>query len=221
MNIVWKFRLFALPVIGFVVAVSILNLASEFLRPAPMALASRTSPAPTAGQISSARWAAAVAPFRSDLKADYAIALAGRTLKSEYAARAEGEDTAQKAVRNALGLGPHDSRMWLVLGLLQGRTSLGDPIIAESLKMSYLTGPSRAEVIPARLDAVTLNDTLKDSDLSELAKGDVRAMLTQLPEQRQVLASDYIRASSIGKTFLEQSARIYDPKFADSLHNAK
>jgi len=221
MNPVWKFRLFALPVIAFVAAVSILNLTAEFLRPAPMALPARTSPAPTADQISSAGRAAAVAPFRSDLKADYAIALAGQTLKSEYAARAQGEDTAQKAVKNELRLGPHDSRMWLVLGLLQERANLGDPLIAESLKMSYLTGPSRADLIPARLDAVTLSDSLSDTDLSELAQGDVRAILTQLPDQRQALVSDYVRASSIGKKFLEDSARMYDSKFADSLRNAK
>ncbi len=221
MKPVWKFRLFALPVIAFVVAVSILNLTAEFLRPAPLALPSRTSTAPTADQISSARWAAAAAPFRSDLKADYAMALAGQTLKSEYVARAQGEEAAQNAVKEALRLGPHDSRMWLVLGLLQGRTNLGDPLIAESLKMSYLTGPSRADLIPARLDAETLNDSLNDTDLSELARGDVRAMLTQLPDQRQMLVSDYIRASSSGKRFLEESARMYDPRFVDVLRNTK
>jgi hypothetical protein len=107
------------------------------------------------------------------------------------------------------------------LALLQARSNLGDSLIAESLKMSYLTGPNRAELIPTRLDTVTLSHSLNDADLKELARGDVRAILTQFPDQRQALVNDYIRGSSIGKTFLEETARMFDPKFADSLRSAK
>jgi hypothetical protein len=221
MKPIWKFRLLTLLVVAFVGGVSISNLVAEFLRPPALALPSRTSIAPTADQISSAGRAAAVAPFRSDLTANYAVALAGQALKSEYTPRAQSDQTAQSAVKNALKIGPHDSRMWLVLALLQARGNLGDPLVAESLKMSYLTGPNRAELIPARLDALTLGDTLNDADLKELARGDVRAVLAQFPDQRQALVNDYIRASSIGKTFLEESARMYDPQFSASLRSAK
>jgi hypothetical protein len=105
--------------------------------------------------------------------------------------------------------------------LLQARSNLGDSLIAESLKMSYLTGPNRAELIPARLDAVTLGNSLNDADLNELARGDVRVILTQFPDQRQALVNDYVRGSAVGKAFLEASARMFDPKFADSLRSAK
>jgi hypothetical protein len=71
------------------------------------------------------------------------------------------------------------------------------------------------------LDAVTLSNSLNDADLNELARGDVRVILAQFPDQRQALVNDYIRASSIGKAFLEASARMFDPKFADSLRSAK
>jgi hypothetical protein len=219
MKPIWRFRLLVLLVVVFVGGLSISNLVAEFLRPAPLPLPSRTSPAPTLEQISSAGRASAIAPFRSDLKADYAVALAGQTLKSEDAA--QRDETAQNAVKNALRIGPHDSRMWLVLALLQARSNLGDSLIAESLKMSYLTGPNRAELIPARLDAVTLSNSLNDADLNELARGDVRAILTQFPDQRQALVNDYVRGSAIGKAFLEASARMFDPKFADSLRSAK
>jgi hypothetical protein len=221
MKPVWKFRLFALTVIVFVLGISISNLAAEFLRPAPLALPNRTNPAPISEQISSAGRASATALFRSDLKAEYALALAGRTLKSEYDAQAQRDETAENAVKKALQIGPHDSRMWLALALLQARSNLGDPLIAQSLKMSYLTGPNRSDLIPLRLDAVTLGNPLNDADLNELARGDVRVILTRFPDQRQTLVNDYIRASSIGKTFLEDSARMYDPQFADSLRSAK
>jgi hypothetical protein len=221
MRPIWKFRLLALLIFVFVGSLSISNLAAEFLRLAPLPLPSRTSTAPTSEQISSAGRASAIAPFRSDLKADYAVALAGQTLKLEDAGQAQGDETAQDAARNALKIGPHDSRMWLVLALLQARSNLGNSMIAESLKMSYLTGPNRAELIATRLDTVTLGNSLNDADLNELARGDVRLILTQFPDQRQSLVNDYVRGSPIGKAFLEASVRMFDPKFADSLRSAK
>jgi hypothetical protein len=221
MRPIWRFRLLALLIFVFVGGLSVTNLAAEFLRPAPFPLPLRTNTAPTPEQISSAGRASAIAPFRSDLKADYAVALAGQTLKSEDAGRTQSDEKAQNAVKSALKIGPHDSRMWLVLALLQARSNLGDSLIAESLKMSYLTGPNRIELIPTRLAAVTVSNVLGDADLKELARGDVRVILAQLPDQRQALVNDYIRGSSIGKAFIEESSRMFDPKFADSLGSAK
>jgi hypothetical protein len=221
MKPLWKFRLFALLVFVLVEGLSISSLVAEFLRPVTSPLRSRIIAAPTPDQVEATGRASAVAPYRSDLKADYAVALAGRALKSEYAPGGQANDAAQNAVRDALRIGPHDSRTWLVLALLQTQSNPGDSLIAASLKMSYLTGPNRAELIPARLDAVTLHQSLNDADLNELARGDVRTILTQLPDQRQALVNAYLRGSSVGKAFLEESARAFDPKFADSLRNAK
>jgi hypothetical protein len=83
--------------------------------------------------------------------------------------------------------------------------------------MSYLTGPNQAEIIPLRLSAVTANNALRDSDLSDLARSDVRALLTKLPEQRRALVSDYAAASETGKKFLDQSVAAIDPAFSDKL----
>ena len=221
MKPIWKFRFLALIIVVFVGGLSVSNLAAEFLREGPFPLPSRTSAAPAPHQISSAGRASAIAPFRSDLKAEYALALAGQTLKSDNTGRAQNDELAKDAVSSALKIGPHDSRMWLVLALLQARSDLADPRIAESLKLSYLTGPNRADLIPARLDAVTLGQSLNDPDLKELARSDVRVVLTQFPDLRPALVNDYVRGSSIGKAFLEESARTFDPKFVDSLRSAR
>lgn len=221
MKPIWKFRLFAFLAVLLVGAFSISNLAAEFIRPIAAPLPSRTSVAATPDQVSSSRRASAITPFRSDLKAEYAIALAGQTLKSEDTRREQADDAAQGVVKSALKIGPHDSRMWLVLALLQMQRNIGDSGITESLKMSYLTGPIRAELIPIRLDAVTLHQALNDADLKELARGDVRVVLTEFPNQRPLLVDDYARASSIGKAFIVESARMFDPKFADSLQAKK
>ncbi|SDT59388.1 hypothetical protein SAMN05444158_7340 [Bradyrhizobium canariense] len=221
MKPIWKFRILALLVVVFVGGLSITNLVANFLQPDPSPLPSRDSKAPSAQLVSSAKLVSTIAPFRTDLKADYAIALAGQTLRSESSTQTPDNDTAQDAVKSALKSGPHDSRMWLVLALLQARKNLGAPLVAESLKMSYLTGPNRAELIPVRLDSVTVSNALNDGDLNELARSDVRAILTQYPDQRRALISDYVRGSAIGKKFLEESSRMLDPAFADSLRNAK
>ncbi|MGH6680673.1 MAG: hypothetical protein ACREDL_17505 [Bradyrhizobium sp.] len=195
------------------------NLAAEFMRPAPLP-SPPWSKAPVQ-DASSAAFASAIAPFRSDLKADYATALADQALSSKHGRQSASNEAAQEAARSALEIGPNDSRLWLVLALLQAQSNPLDPRITESLKMSYLTGPSQAGLIPVRLDMATSNNSLKDSELRELAQGDVRAILTRYPDQRQTLLNDYVRATATGKTFLEESARTIDPKFADSLQSAK
>jgi hypothetical protein len=214
---IWRFRLAALLIAVIVGGVSISNLMAELLRPAPYPLPFKTERAPTPEEVSSSALAANIAPFRSDLAANRATALAALALKTEPQKSPDASNAAQDAARSALKIGPHDSRMWLLLALLQARNSPNDPMVAESLKMSYLTGPNQSEIIPARLDAVTANNALSDSDLSELAGSDVRALLTQLPGQRDRLVNEYARASSNGKKFLEESVAKIDPAFVDKL----
>ena len=218
MNPVSKFRFLALLIVVVVGDVSITNLLAEFLRPPRAPLAGN---APIPDQLSSAELVSAIAPFRSDLRAERALMLAGQALKSQAPGESEREQAAQNAVRSALNIGPHDSRMWLVLALLEAKSRPVDPRLAGSFKMSYLTGPNRADLIPARLEAVTSGSALSDPDLNELARSDVRAILTHFPDQRQALVRDYAGASQIGKMFLDASVRTTDPNFVDTLQSAK
>jgi hypothetical protein len=211
MQAIWKFRLVALLLALIVGVISSKNLAAEFLRSAPPPSPSGSNNSPTSAQVSSAARAASIAPFRSDLLADHALALAGQALNFGKKGPSESEDALQSAVRSALKIGPHDARMWLLLALIQTRTNSAAPLVAEALKLSYLTGPNQAELIPIRLDAVITTNALSDPDLGELARSDVRAVLTALPEQRQTLTNDYARASEIGKKFLEESVAAVDP----------
>jgi hypothetical protein len=116
---------------------SVSDLAAQWLRATPPSLPSRTGPAPTREQLSSAATADSIAPFRSEPKADHAMALTGQSLKSATAGQAEINLAAQDAVKNALNIAPHESRMWLALAMLQAQRSPIDPLISESLKMSY------------------------------------------------------------------------------------
>lgn len=222
MRPIWKFRLLALVIVVVAGLFSITSLIAEFMRPPGLSLPSRDSEAPSPQAVSAAGLASAIAPFRTDLKAGYAIALAGAALRSSASSsQSTDNEAAQNAVQSALKFGPHDSRMWLVLAQLRAQGNLGDPLVTEALKMSYFTGPNRAELIPIRLDLVTTSNALSDADLSELARSDVRAMLMQLSDQRAALIKDYVRASATGKKFLENSVEMLDPTFAASLRNAK
>jgi hypothetical protein len=215
MSATLNFRLLAFAMFIFVGGISIANLTAEFLRPAHASWPSGSAGSPD--DVSSAGRASAIAPFRSDLMADHAVALAGQILASRQAGQGDQENAARETARRALGIGPHDSRLWLVLALLEARRNPADPRVAEALKMSYLTGPSRIELVPARLQSATSNNVLSDSDLSELARGDVRTILTQLPDQRSSLVNDYARASETGRAFLRESVNMLDPKFVDAL----
>ena len=210
---IWKFRVLAIILFLFVGTISIANLLAEFLRPNPLALASRSSRTPLPGEISATNLASKIVPFRSDLKADYAQALAGAALHSGAREGAEEQKDAQNAIRAALGIGPHDAPLWLVLAILQARRSQVDPSIAASLKMSYFTGLNQSALIPIRLEAVTSNNSLNDAELAELARADVRALLTALPDGRKELSGNYQRASEAGKRFLEETVAGIDPKF--------
>jgi hypothetical protein len=217
MRPIWKFRAVALFIVLVVGGLSISSLLAELLRPSPFPLPSRTARGATPDQLSFAALASTIAPFRSDLMAEHAMALAGEAMKADGNGQTQNNARAQEAVRSALKIGPHDSRMWFVLSLLQARGNLGNSLIDESLKMSYLTGPNRAELIPYRLDSVTISNSLNDVDLSELARSDVRAILMHYPAQRPSLKAIYARASAVGKKFVEDSTRMIDPDFANSL----
>lgn len=212
MNIVSRFRVLVGVIVFLVASVSIANLVAEFVRPAALSISGLASPPPP-GQTAAAKLASAIMPFRSDLRADYALTLAADALSADQPA----QHAALEAVKNSLQIGPHDSQMWLILALLQARSRAAVSGGAESLKMSYLTGQNRAGLMPTRLGGVTSGNSLSDPDLADLARGDVRAILTQLPDQRPSLVSTYARASQAGKQFLEQSVAAIDPKFVGVL----
>lgn len=217
MNSVWKFRFLAILIVTLVGGISMSNLAAEFVRATAQHFPAKDEQAPLPDQVSAAELASVIAPFRADLKADSASMLAAQAL----AGQSEMMPRAVNSVEGALNIGPHNSRMWLVLASLQAKSDAVDPRLAESLKMSYLTGPNRAELILTRLEAVTKGETANDPDLRELASSDVRAILTHFPDERQALVNDYKRASQAGRTFLEESVKAIDPNFVDALRSAK
>jgi hypothetical protein len=166
-------------------------------------------------------WLQAVSPFRSDLESNHALIVAIQAARSgrerPAAEQSAGNASAQVRVKRALSVAPYRSELWLALALLQSQRNPRDPLLTESLKMAYFTAPNDARLMTVRLDTATLLDALADPDVKELARGDVRLMVTRQPELRTAVVSAYRRASSLGKAFLEATVQSVDPSFLTTL----
>jgi DNA-binding phage protein len=171
--------------------------------------------APT-GDVSA--WGQIASLIRSDLASDDALIAARRAIARGRtgSAAAEYADTRSR-VRQTLSAAPDDPGLWLALALLETQQDPNGPAALEALKMAYFTAPSDAGLTPVRLDTATRSDVLTDPDLAELARGDVRLILTQRPELRAVLVQAYRRASKHGQAFLEQAVGATDPAFIATL----
>jgi hypothetical protein len=168
-----------------------------------------------------ARLAAAISPFRADLEGNYASTVALTALRPDNAvlsaADAQTNADAQEDVVRVLKAAPHNSELWLLLALLQTQHKAGSRQIIEALKMSYFTAPNDVQMMPLRLYTAALSSALSDPDLKELARGDVRLMVTRKPELKAAVVSAYRRASGLGKAFLEEAVRLIDPSFLTTL----
>jgi hypothetical protein len=218
MKPIWKFRVVAFAAVLVIGSVAIMNLTAEFVRLPTLAFPTSGAKIPSQTQVDTANWVAGVAPLRTDLKSDFALTIATQALIGETSYYKPGiNQEAQAAAKQALLAGPHDSRIWLVLALLRSQRNPRDPQLAELLKMSYFTGPNFLEVVPTRLQAVATSVALDDPDLQELARGDVRLILTRRLDLRTTITEAYRRGSPAGRLFIEGSAKTIDPKFAASL----
>jgi hypothetical protein len=169
----------------------------------------------------SARWAAFAAPFRTDLKANYALALALTALRPDRkalsAADVQKNTEAQDEVKQVLKAAPHNSDLWLALALLQTQRKSGDRQTIEALKMSYFTAPNDAQLMPLRLYTAAASEALSDGDLQELARGDVRLMLLRQADLKASVLTAYQAGSNVGRKFLEDAVQSIDPAFASAL----
>lgn len=151
-----------------------------------------------------ARFAATWAFFRGDLWADYTMTLAAGGLDDSEAGSSTINE-ARRAARRAARLSPHDARVWLVLALIASRMDQfeGDNAEAESLKMSFYTGPSETVLMPLRLRLTTESNLIENEELRDLAAHDIRALATRRPELKPAIGAAYRTASPQGRHFIE------------------
>jgi hypothetical protein len=165
-------------------------------------------------------WASAAAPFRGDLLANIAFAYSG-----PVAGLLNAQTTQQEAVRreralslakHSLSFAPHSSDVWLLLAALQRKEASGKTAI-EALKMSYLTSPGDAYLIPARLLILSDSRIIGDPDLQNLARGDIHLILTRRPDLKPAIARAYRSGEDEAKRYLQDAVKSFDAGFAASL----
>jgi hypothetical protein len=164
--------------------------------------------------------AAAGAPLRGDLLAHIAVARATAALKYDKAAVSpEAIATRERALataRHSLSLSPHSSSTWLLVAMLQGQGQARESN-AEALKMSYLTSPANVNIIPSRLAIVSTSAAISDDELKNLARSDIRLILTRRPDLKPAISSAYRRGSAEGRAFIDEAVQLNDPAFSASL----
>jgi hypothetical protein len=165
-----------------------------------------------------AHFAAAGAPLRGDLVARMAVVRAALALKPDKViVSPETIATRERALataRRSLSLSPHLSGAWLLVAMLQGQARESN---AEALKMSYLTSPADVNLIPTRLAVVATSAAISDDELKNLARSDMRLILTRRPDLKPAIISAYRRGSAEGKAYIDEVVQLIDPGFAASL----
>ena len=166
------------------------------------------------------QWTPAAALWRGDLLADVAMARAAPALGVQKSSPApeivKAREGALASTKESLSLAPHSSRTWVLLAMLQNQGQ--DPqSAAEALRMSYLTSAADVTLIPVRLGLISTSVSIADADLKNLARSDIRLILTRRPDLKPAIANAYRRGSPDGKAFIDDAVRSLDPGFAASL----
>ena len=114
--------------------------------------------------------------------------------------------------RRSLSLPPHSSSIWLMVATSEPRA--GARSKAEALKMSYLTSPADVNLIPTRLPIASTSVAVSDDELKNLARGDIRLILTRHPDLKRAITSASGGGSVDG---IDELTQLIDPAFAASL----
>jgi hypothetical protein len=195
-------------------------LAETFTPKAPRSWHDFTSQADgnTAGPLT--EWVASAAPLRGDLLSAFAFARAGRLAQlGKTAAPADSSAQREDAIslaKESLSFAPYASSTWLLLASLQDLGS-DRSASAEALKMSYLTSSADFDLIPKRLGVFASVASKADPDLGDLARGDIRLILTQRPDLKVAISDAYAKGSGDGKGLIFELVDSQDPAFAATL----
>jgi hypothetical protein len=165
-------------------------------------------------------WAARLALIRGDLWTQAAIAdTADSAFQAAMGARQAGPAPIPfdvTSIERAASWSPADARSWLLLAAANLGPGEFDVRVIEGLKLSYITGPNEADLIPLRLAVVARSRAANDPDIEQFARQDVQTIVRRLPNLRLALAQAYKNASPEGKKFLTATLSELDPDLLKS-----
>jgi hypothetical protein len=186
--------------------------------PPPSALAAQAD----AKQINAAYNAAWIGAIRGELWADYAFSLASGPIQAIDAGASvttlRSIDLARRAARRAAELSPHDSRVWLLLAVLDSQIDQRRASVSNELENSYYTGPNEDTLRRLRIGIALGSNAINSPELQTLVTRELRAMVASDPESKPSIVKAYERASSEGRHTLESAIADLDPELVATLH---
>jgi hypothetical protein len=159
-----------------------------------------------------AKQAARLAVIRGDLWADSAFTYSHLL----WAGPGAGDATANEArihLNRALRYSPHRGDVWLLLAAMADRYNWQDYKPSSLLKMSYYTAPNENDLFLLRIK-VSLDSTgIRDPELADMLRRDIRLVINTMPAQRSALAAIYKAASGPSRQFVERVVLEVDPAY--------
>lgn len=167
-----------------------------------------------------AKRAASIAQVRGDLWAESAFTHSDLLWREPVAAPdnsdAASNDTRQdleKAIRYA----PHRGDVWLMLAAMADRYHWRGFQPGALLKMSYYTAPNELALFPLRLQVSLQANNLKDPEIQDQIKRDIRLVVTKIPSLKPALVAAYKAAPPASKTMVERLISEIDPTYVAAM----
>lgn len=198
---------------------SVWIIAAEYYRPSRVQLLADSQMNPPSGDNNdqrNAKRSASIARVRGDLWAESAFTHSD-LLWREPASVPDSGDGADNGTRqdleNAIRYAPHRGDVWLMLAAMADRYRWPGFQPAALLKLSYYTAPNELALFPLRLQVALQPNNLKDPEIQDLIRRDIRLVVTKIPSLKPALIAAYRSAPPASRTMVERLITEIDPTY--------
>lgn len=162
-----------------------------------------------------ARRAASIARVRGDLWAESAFTHSDLLWREPPTTQDTGGEAgnARLDLENAIRYAPHRGDVWLMLAAMAERYHWEGLQPVALLKMSYYTAPNELALFPLRLQASLQPNNLKDPEIQDQVRRDIRLVVTKIPSLKPALIAAYRTAAPASKTMVERLISEIDPTY--------
>lgn len=119
---------------------------------------------------------------------------------------------------DSLRSSPMRSDLWLMLAAMSKEHQSTTYDVVALLKLSYYTAPNDLDLLPLRVSvALGTSAAIREPELLELIKRDVKIAVTNRPALKPAIAAAYRSASVDGRTFADSLLSELDPSYLQTI----
>jgi hypothetical protein len=163
-----------------------------------------------------AKRSASMARVRGDLWAESAFTHSDLLWREPPTVPSTGDGTSNDTrldLENAVRYAPHRGDVWLMLAAMADRYHWQGLQPVALLKMSYYTAPNELALFPLRFQASLQPNNLKDPEIQDLIRRDIRLVVTKVPSLKPALITAYRAAPPASKATVERLVSEIDPTY--------